>query len=170
MSYVHYPFLSFFCNTRYQKVKKIHVDIKDNVWLSCKQTRNNIHDSWESEIMNTSLISLHNLACRHCGGTRCIEEEPKTFAVSMFLPTMGLAHALNLIEKTRVITDDITFFCEQCKQVSVISFDYYKAKKQISNNIHQNHYQNSQSYYLSRLVMWESRKISMLEENKPTNM
>lgn len=89
----------------------------------------------QNETKKNSMLSakkLHSVACRHCNKIK-VTCGKKTYAMALFQThrKKTFLKQIESIEQKTQTFDDITFFCEQCKKISVFSFSYYKNKRKV---------------------------------------
>lgn len=102
--------------------------------------------------LDTFVHELHAHACRHCQkrkqNEKAVDKLKTSYATKLSI-SGTLESELENVEKQQTLKDEVTFFCENCLKVSVISFEYYEAKNQQIQCLFGNPYTKPEEYYLS---------------------
>lgn len=113
----------------------------------------------ESNLYPTAMWNeMHNLACRHCmkkSAKNTVEQKRESYS-SVLTCSIDVEAELKKIEAIDCVVNGISFFCEVCRQLSVISFEFEEYQKAQIQNLFAQHFSSAQEYYKYKIMEWKN--------------
>lgn len=83
-------------------------------------------------------------------------QSSKMSYASVLTNSIEVEDELKKIEAVGSVVNGISFFCEACKQLSVISFEFEEYQKQHINNLFAQKFSSAEEYYKNKIIEWKN--------------